>query len=106
MRSSSPRGADGPPATDLYKMFLGTMPWEALSQALSWEKKTYERTASSSVFSSAERGGMADWAGGQWSPSVLPFTEYSGVRPSVMSKVRNTRNSSASYSKNSSVASG
>lgn len=50
-------------------------------------------------------GGMADWAGGQCSPSVLPFTEYSGVLPSVMSKVRNTRNSSASYSKNSSVAS-
>lgn len=49
---------------------------------------------------------MADWAGGQCSPSVLPFTEYSGVLPSVMSKVRNTRNSSASYSKNSSVASG
>lgn len=48
---------------------------------------------------------MADWAGGQWSPSVLPFTEYSGVRPSVMSSVRKTRNSSASYSKNSSVAS-
>lgn len=48
---------------------------------------------------------MADWAGGQCSPSVLPFTEYSGVRPSVMSNVRKTRNSSASYSKNSSVAS-
>lgn len=24
----------------LYRMFRGTMPWEALSQALSWEKKT------------------------------------------------------------------
>ncbi len=48
---------------------------------------------------------MADWAGGQCSPSVLPFTEYSGVLPSVMSKVRKTRNSSASYSKNSSAAS-
>lgn len=48
---------------------------------------------------------MADWAGGQCSPSVLPFTEYSGVRPSVISNVRKTRNSSASYSKNSSFAS-
>lgn len=26
--------------SDLYRMFLGTMPWEALSQALSCEKKT------------------------------------------------------------------
>lgn len=58
-----------------------------------------------SVHSCLCRGGIADWAGGQCSPSVLPFTEYSGVRPSVMSNVRNTRNSSASYSKNSSVAS-
>lgn len=48
---------------------------------------------------------MADWAGGQCSPSVLPLTEHSGVRPSVISNVRNTRNSSASYSKNSSAAS-
>lgn len=48
---------------------------------------------------------MADWAGGQCSPSVLPFTEYSGVLPSVMSRVRRTSSSSASYSKNSSVAS-
>lgn len=67
------------------------------SHALTW--------GSLSLHSCLWSGGMADWAGGQCSPSVLPFTEYSGVLPSVMSKVRNTRNSSASYSKNSSVAS-
>jgi len=30
----------GAEETDLYRMLRGTMPCEALSQALSWEKKT------------------------------------------------------------------
>lgn len=46
--------------------------------------------------------GWLDCAGGQWTPSVLPFTECSGVRPSVISRARYTKKSSASYSKNSS----
>lgn len=34
--------------------------------------------------------------------SVRPLTEHSGVRPSVINKARETKNSSASYSKYSS----
>lgn len=68
--------------------------WGCVCTCVTW--------GSLSLHSCLWRGGMADWAGGQCSPSVLPFTEYSGVLPSVMSRVRNTRNSSVSYSKNSS----
>lgn len=61
--------------------------------------------ASSSLHSCLAAGGWADCAGGQCKPSVRPLTERSGVRPSVISKARETRNSSASYSKYSSKVS-
>lgn len=47
-----------------------------------------------------------DCAGGQWKLSERPFTEHSGVRPSVINKAKETKNSSASYSKYSSKVSG
>lgn len=87
---------------------LSKMRRDCLLFTKTWEAECIDVCAtwgSLSLHSCLWRGGMADWAGGQCSPSVLPFTEYSGVLPSVMSRVRNTRNSSVSYSKNSSVAS-
>lgn len=62
--------------------------------------------ASLSLHSCLAGPGNRDCAGGQWKLSARPFTEHSGVRPSVISKAKETKNSSASYSKYSSKASG